>query len=203
MNRMSQILKALNKAQKEHQHPNPPEGGHAETDTHSANKNRPSPISKILYLNMAICGVLIFLVIAGLMLNYSVSSKLMSTQGNMESIEKNLMSQQEQLNKNNDLLRQLETAHNAQRKEFSARIDQFSASVDTQLREAGQASRSNNQEMTKTIEQQQKTIEKLSKNYEQLNDSVRDYKIVNQKSMDEINALKQKLKELGLGQSAQ
>ena len=53
------------------------------------------------------------------------------------------------------------------------------------------------------IRDRQKTIEKLSKNYEQLNDSVRDYKIVNQKSMDEINALKQKLKELGLGQSAQ
>lgn len=200
---MSQILKALYKAQKEHQHPNPSEGApHTDGDA-SIDSIHPSALSRIFYMNLAICGVLVLLVIIALTLNYTISARLISTQSNMASIEKNLKSQQEKLNKNNELIKQLEITSTAQRKEFSVRLDQLSANVDAQLKEANKDSKSQYLEMSKTIEQQQKNIERLSKNYEQLNDSVREYKAVNQKSIDEINVLKQRLKELGLGRSGQ
>lgn len=200
---MSQILKALNKAQKEHM--TSQLSNNAVNDNHNSTEpmiDRRNPVRSI-DLHAVFLGVLIVLVAIGIYLNYNISLKLASTQTRMVGIADSFKAQQVNFNKLNGLVAQMDVANNGQRKEFIARMDKLSASVDEQIAEAKKFSKSQYAELSKTIEEQQKSIGNLSSQYEQLNQSVNSYKNESERYNEQLNLLKKKLAELNLGQHEQ
>lgn len=195
---MSQILKALSKAQKGHTSSHQANASDAEpnhSSETSVQKSSKAPLKR-LDLNILFFIVLILLVAVGLFLNYTISLKVISTQGKMTSVAQSLQSQQEKFTKLNDLIAQIELTNAAQRKEIFARLDKLDSSVDAQLKESSQFFRTKFSELSKDVQEQKKNIRDLSNKYEELDDSLNSYKAQNALYDQQLYQLKKKLVDL-------
>ena len=195
---MSQILKALNKAQKEHTHDQQAHDS-VRVDQYSSDHKNDGSLLKQVDMHIVFLGVLIVLVGIGIYLNYNISLKLASTQNRMVFIADNFKAQQDKLTRLNELMLQMDTANNGQSREFLTKIDKLGANVETQIAEVKKMSESQYSELSKTIDDQQKSIANLTDKYEQLNKSVSNYTVVNDRYIEQLNMLKKKMAELNLG----
>jgi vacuolar-type H+-ATPase subunit I/STV1 len=200
---MSQILKALNKAQKEHDTAHLPAGDNHNSAESAIEHSNVRTLSKSIDLHVVFLGVLIVMVAIGIYLNYNISQNLASAQNRMVGIADSFKAQQVNFNKLNGLVVQMDAANGVQGKEFSAQLDKLSVNVAGQIKEAKESSKSQYAELSKVIEEQQKSIANLSGKYEELNHSVRNYIDVSQQYADQLSILKKRLAELKLNQGGQ
>ena len=200
---MSQILNALNKAQKEHDTAHLPASDNQTTAESVINHSSSRSLAKSIDLHVIFLGVLIVMVAIGIYFNYNISLNLASTQSRMVGIADSFKEQQVNFNKLTALVAQMDMSNNGQRKEFLVRMDKLNASVDEQIKEAKKFSKAQYTELSKTIEEQQKSIVTLSGKYDELNNTVSSYKNENERYNEQLDLLKKKLAELNLSQHAQ
>jgi hypothetical protein len=203
---MSQLLKALNKAQKEHataQISNDAAGDHHNSAESVIDPTNSRTLAKSIDLHVIFLGVLIVMVAIGIYFNYNISQNLASTQSRMVGISDSFKAQQANFNKLNGLVAQMDIANNGQRKEFLAKIDKLSAGVEVQIEEVNKLSKAQYSELSKTIEDQQKSIANLTAKYEQLDKSVTNYTDVNSRYTEQLNILKKKIAELNTVEQGQ
>jgi septal ring factor EnvC (AmiA/AmiB activator) len=170
--------------------------GSANTMEAIVDQSKKFSISKSIDVHLIFMGAIIILAAMGVYLNYNISLNLSSTQTRMITISENFRMQQDQLNKLNQLMLQMNTANNGQSQEFLSKIDKLSSSLEEQIAKVQQLSTSQYTELSKTIEEQQKSLAVLSSKYDQLDKSVSNYTDVNNRYIEQLNLLKKKIDEI-------
>lgn len=203
---MSRLIKALQKAHKEQENLNVSSGtvktqqvnpaleyDHA----HGHVKARPIDLQTILLV------VLIILVAAGIYMNYNISVNLTSTKSDMEAISSHIQAQEDKFENMHRLIAHIETVNSGQNLQFLRKIDDLSASVSSQISDVQELSKSHYSELSKTIEEQERSISFLTEKYVQLERSVSNYSDVNNRYVEQLNALKKNIAQMNEAQTQQ
>lgn len=194
---MSHILKALSKAARDNQKASE-SVPHQKIEPQSSQQSAMETIHRPMGVNyqFIFMGILMGLVGVGIYLNYNIFQHLVSTQNRMSLMTENLKSQQDQLNKINTTVVQIDSASNGQTKEFLAKLDRLSIDMNNQIQDVKNQSQNHHQELSSTITNQDQKIDSLMSRYDQLDKSLNNFTTVNSRYIEQLNIIKKKITEL-------